>query len=496
MLIFFLILGLVSSEGDSTVLLVTPSISLDYRVSSKENPFEDILSSVGARQSYLIGRHLHHTYLKDVGPCNFTFEFLTNGSLSHAQTASSINQGMYIPGIGEMLSHSLMNKSIPPLEKKEYKDFQEYTKLLGDGAVIHYKKSSPVRAMYNETDTFFSAEMHCVVINKELGNSPVKCDESEKSKVACKEIKEFCNRDVINTGDVCSCLSLYKSAIANSKKLGDIANETVEFLNDTCEDHIKKVLTQHNQKLMTNKLLINIKEDLNKDCFVKLYVISELQMKALLLIMGQQYDKGLPKYGSMLSIKREPGAQKKITVHFNRNQIYIKGNENLVYNGFTNWVDEGVHKDYDKACVSGPDPPGPDPDPDPDPDPPEPASDSNLVLIILLVAGIVVLAGLGVGGFFFYKRFRRSGVNSEEIEAEREARRKEFDRKAEERKGRGDESEPFIAGRIEDSGETDAFKSIMSKLDSRKAKKKGTKKEDEEISRINAGEILLKEDES
>jgi len=485
MLIFFLILGLVSSADVSIVLLVTPSTIFYRGIQDEPSPFENTLSSVGARQSYLIGRHLHDKYLKGSESCKFTFEFLTNNSPSHSQTASNINQGMYIPGAGEIVNHTLMKKSIPPLEdKKEYKDFNKYTKLLGDGAVIHYKKSFPVRAMYYENDTLFSPEMHCLPIKKDLGNSSVECDKSKESKEACDEAKEFCGRDINNTGDVCSCLSLHKSAIANGK-LKQISDETVKFLNDTCENHIEEVLIKDNQKLMTNKLLINVKEDLNKACSIKLYVISELQMKALILIMTDESRRDLPKYGSMLSIKHDFPPSNKISVELNRNEIYIEKNKELLYDGFVDWVNRSLHKDYDKACTNKSDPK------------PGPPTDNKLMYIIIACAGILLAAGLGVGGFCLFKKLRRSGVNSEEIEAEREARRKESERKADEKRARGDESEPFIAGRNEDSGETDAFKSIMSKLDSRKAKKKGVKKEDEEeASRVNASEILLKEDES
>lgn len=48
----------------------------------------------------------------------------------------------------------------------------------------------------------------------------------------------------------------------------------------------------------------------------------------------------------------------------------------------------------------------------------------------------------------------------------------------------------------DDSGESDAFKSIMSKLDSRKGKKKSVKKEEEEPPAINESVMLLKEEEA
>jgi hypothetical protein len=124
-MLILLILGLACSK-ESNVIVVTPSTSLDARISMIDG-YEDVLSPIGVRQSYLIGRHLRQKYFKDDGTYEFIFEALTNSSLGHAQTALNINQGLFIAGTGEVVEHKLIDKSKPVIKDAK---FDEYEKLI------------------------------------------------------------------------------------------------------------------------------------------------------------------------------------------------------------------------------------------------------------------------------------------------------------------------------------------------------------------------------
>eukprot|EP00826_Nyctotherus_ovalis_P043981 TRINITY_DN4700_c0_g1_i19.p1 TRINITY_DN4700_c0_g1~~TRINITY_DN4700_c0_g1_i19.p1 ORF type:complete len:457 (+),score=120.03 TRINITY_DN4700_c0_g1_i19:41-1411(+) len=438
MLILLLILGFAVSSRISSVIFVTPAVNFDSALST---PFNGTLSPFGVRQSYLIGRDLREKYFEETRPNPENFKISTDSSPINSQTAQNIVQAFFLAGTGETVPKEIRSKAQPPIKGF---GFDPFTKPIRDGSMIYHKKAWTIRSTFYENDQLFNPDRTCSTVYNKLLQSTVNCKENAASTKACDETAKFCGVKVQKAQDLCRCFDLYMSANSTKHKLESVpSKETVEFLRTRCDKHNSEALKDDVLKLMTEKLLNEFKDILKDKDKLALYVVSELQMKALLTSLSTEFPKALPKYGSMAVLERDFQGANTMALALNKKPMKIQGKDNIGYDEFVNWLNKKQLANFASTCYPVD----------------NPKKDPSRSWIVFLIIGIVVAIGLAAGVLFFlfFLKKRREAANTEDPEIEnREAINASVIDPLTEKEAKAEDSE--------------SFKSIMSKLEARKGR--------------------------
>lgn len=436
MLILLLILGSVVSSQTSSVILVTPAVYFDSALST---PFNGTLSPFGVRQSYLIGRDLREKYFEAVRSKPENFKVSTDSSPVNSQTAQNIVQAFFLAGTGETVPKEIRSRAQPPIKGF---GFDAFTKSIRDGSMLYHKKAWTVRSTFYEDDQLFNPDRTCSAVYDKLLQPAANCGENSASVKACDETAKFCGAKVVKAQDLCRCFGLYVSASSNKHKLKfDPSKETVVFLRTKCDKHNSEALKGDTLKLMTEKLLHEFKDVLKDKNKLALYVVSELQMKALLTSLSTEFPKTFPKYGSMAVLERTFQGVGTVSLTFNKKPVKIQGKDSMEYDKFVAWLTQNQILNFASTCHPVD----------------NPSKKTSRSWIIFLIIGTVVAVALAAGVLFFlfFVKKRREAANTE-------------DPVVEERSIINASVVEPLAGKEAKAEDSESFRTIMTKLEARK----------------------------
>jgi len=367
-MILLLLISFALSQS-SIITLLTPSPYISH--------IPPYTSKYGMRQAYLIGQELFTSFNKSY------INIYSDSSVPSSQTALGVSRGLYLAGFGSLIeSNTMQNKSIPPI--KEY-DFRNWSENMRDQVLPYYSTVSNVKSLRFDEDVLFHAEEACISIKKVLMKKDVNCSENDTAKEACKELEDYCKKNITKAYDACECFNSYRSeAYHNMAK--NLSNASVDFMKKECDNYHKNLLNDTSeveiQKLLTEKLFSNFKINLNSTNNLTIYIISELQMKAVIHALTSEFMPNIIEYGSMLVLKREFDQKTShVNLLFNKKELNILNNTDMDYESFTKWIEEQRLRDYEYTC---------------NPYDTEEKEDYKWIIIVSMIILGVILVGIGV----------------------------------------------------------------------------------------------------
>ena len=436
MKILFMMLICCAMAQSSVVVLLTPSPYLDLREANSSNV--SFITTLGMRQSYLIGRELLKNYSDN---SDYSIKIFSDNSNPSTQTAQGVARGYYLHGIGQLVKNKkLQEHGVPPIPSFNFSDFNLEMR---DQSLPYYMKGHPIHSLKYNNDLFFHAESICVAIKKVIDKNLVDCQATNTSKEACGKFEKFCKFPIKRGQDACECFGVYERAEWH-KKVEPIDKNLVQFMKKTCKDYQKKLLAETGEvavaKLMSEKLLDDLNGDLDKAYKMTVYVISELQMKAVVYTLTSRFPDKNIKYGSMLTIQRDfkEDDSSYIKVALNSEYLSINGKEELEYKVFNNLIKGMKLSNYNMICNE---------------EVITTTSKSNLKLILIII-GAIIGAILILIGLFFLIRKLKNRIPEESHEENHEENRRFSVRKAMQNSSKQPKQNKEIpAGlRINDSG--------------------------------------------
>ena len=339
MIFLFLLFIPLSLSQSSAVVLVTASVHFDQLISATAS-----ISQFGMRQAYLIGQELQTLY-----PALSQVRIFSDSSYFNSQTALGLLKGIYSPGYGPLVeSREMQEKAVPPIDGFNFSDLSHYMR---DQALPHYFVSNPIQSLIADEDILFRPDKACESMREELDIGVADCNESSTAKEACKAFEEVCNINIEKAYNVCECFNAYNSALLHNltKRIND---PLVEFMENQCDEYqknlLKNVTDSGLHKLLTEKLFDLFEDNLNSTNKLSLYVISELQMKAVIYRLALKFPIKLQKYGSMVIIGHH---HNNLILSLNKEPLKMLDKDSINYTEFVNWIHGQRLSNYDKACT-------------------------------------------------------------------------------------------------------------------------------------------------
>ncbi len=352
----------------SAVVLVTPTLALHPAWFGLAN-VSAYLSPLGQRQAYLIGRELRRIYVEQqrllpaLGPAPEDIEVVSWADPVAVQTAHSIMRGLLVPGSGPVISDPRLRvRAVPPVPGF---NFSVWTSDIREAALPHYVFPWPVRAPVAEPDLLFSPDRACENVGRDayLFGKHDGCVRSPATQVACKDLYGVCKFEQENDNNTCRCLEMVREAQTHLMEFGkSVSNKSmVTVQTRVCDEYWKEVLHESGDsdesKLVSEKLFADITRRLESaKQKLTIYIISEMQMRALVFSLSEKYPTAAPSHGSTMWIEQFPtlGTDRTIRVLFNKSPVNISGATRISMEGFRRWVAARRLADYAHTCGINP----------------------------------------------------------------------------------------------------------------------------------------------